>query len=136
MAPDPASNGQNQADPGTHFSKLEPGTFPVLGFGEEVQFAEVKNGGDYKAFVRAQSFEEIDHGDAGRPAVGGDCRVNESSLGSEPLPLTASLDFRIQALECTAQIASARRLSISREVSAHATTDWAPPFVRSADESR
>ncbi len=53
MAPDQTSTGQSQADPGTQISKLEPGTFPVLGFGEEVQFAEVKDSGDYKAFVRA-----------------------------------------------------------------------------------
>src|SRR5579885_1715977 len=53
MAPDQTSTGQSQADPGTQISKLEPGTFPVLGFGEEGQFAVVKFSGDDKAFVRA-----------------------------------------------------------------------------------
>jgi len=53
MAPDQASNGQSQTDPGTQISKLEPGAFPVLGSGEEAEFAEVKDSGDYKAFMRA-----------------------------------------------------------------------------------
>jgi lambda family phage portal protein len=53
MVPDQSSNGQGQADPGTQITKLEPGTFTNLGFGEEVQFAEVKDSGDYKNFVRA-----------------------------------------------------------------------------------
>src|SRR5271165_174667 len=53
MTPDQQLNGQGQTDPGTQISKLEPGTFPVLGFGEEVQFAEAKDSGDYKAFVRS-----------------------------------------------------------------------------------
>ena len=42
MTPDQPANGQSQTDPGTQISKLEPGTFPVLGFGEEVQFADAQ----------------------------------------------------------------------------------------------
>jgi lambda family phage portal protein len=53
IPPDQSMNGQGQADPSVQISKLEPGTFPVLGFGEEVQFAEVKDNGEYKGFVRA-----------------------------------------------------------------------------------
>lgn len=53
MAPEQTSSAAGQAEPGAQISKLEPGTSPVLGFGEEVQFAEAKDSGDYKAFVRA-----------------------------------------------------------------------------------
>lgn len=53
MPPDQMTVGQAHADPGSQISKLEPGTFPVLGYGEEVQFAEAKDSGDYKAFVRS-----------------------------------------------------------------------------------
>ncbi len=52
MVPDEKAQGP-QIDPGTQITKLEPGTFPVLGFGEEVQFADAKDSGDYKAFLRA-----------------------------------------------------------------------------------
>jgi capsid protein len=39
-------------DPGAQISKLEPGTFPVLNPGEEVEFAEARDSGDFKAFIR------------------------------------------------------------------------------------
>ena len=51
--PDQYVNGPGQTEPGVQMSSLEPGTFPVLNFGEEVQFAEVKDSGDFKSFVRS-----------------------------------------------------------------------------------
>lgn len=39
-------------DQGVQISKLEPGSFPVLQQGEEVQFADVKDSGDYVSFMR------------------------------------------------------------------------------------
>ena len=50
--PDQYQNGPTQTEPGTQISKLEPGTFQVLNFGEEVQFAEAKDSGDFKSFIR------------------------------------------------------------------------------------
>lgn len=38
--------------PSEQISALEPGSFPVLNPGEEIQFAEVKDSGDFKAFIR------------------------------------------------------------------------------------
>ena len=52
IPPDQYQNGPTQTDPGTQISKLEPGTFQVLNFGEEVQFAEAKDSGDFKSFIR------------------------------------------------------------------------------------
>lgn len=40
-------------DPTVQLSKLEPGTFPVLNQGETVEFADVKDSGDFAAFIRA-----------------------------------------------------------------------------------
>ena len=51
IPPDQYQNGPTQTDPGTQISKLEPGTFQVLNFGEEVQFAEAKDSGDFKSFI-------------------------------------------------------------------------------------
>jgi lambda family phage portal protein len=45
--------GAGQTEPAVQMSTLEPGTFQVLNFGEEVQFAETKESGDYKSFLRA-----------------------------------------------------------------------------------
>ena len=52
MVPDEEQANVTPA-PGSQISKLEPGTFPVLNPGEEIQFAEVRDSGDYKSFVRA-----------------------------------------------------------------------------------
>lgn len=41
-----------QPDMSTVISKLEPGSFPVLLPGEEVQFADVKDSGDFSAVIR------------------------------------------------------------------------------------
>ena len=48
MTPD-QTVAQAPADPGTQVTKLEPNTFINLGFGEEVQFAQVPETGDYRA---------------------------------------------------------------------------------------
>lgn len=53
FAATPYANGPGQNDAGSAISKLEPGTFTNLGIGEEVQFAEQKDSGDYSAFVRS-----------------------------------------------------------------------------------
>jgi len=49
IPPDQYQNGPTQTEPGAQISKLEPGTFQVLNFGEEVQFAEAKDSGDFKS---------------------------------------------------------------------------------------
>ena len=52
IPPDQHQNGPGMTDPGAQISKLEPGTFPVLNPGEEVEFAEARDSGDFKAFIR------------------------------------------------------------------------------------
>ena len=39
-------------DPTSQIAKLEPGSFPVLNPGEEIEFADVKDSGDFGAFIR------------------------------------------------------------------------------------
>lgn len=41
------------ADPSAQIAKLEPGSFPVLNPGEEIQFADAVDSGDYVSFIRA-----------------------------------------------------------------------------------
>ncbi|HZT29256.1 MAG TPA: phage portal protein [Bryobacteraceae bacterium] len=53
MVPDQTIGAQGQPEPGTQITKLEPNTFINLGFGEEVQFAQVPETQDYKSFIRA-----------------------------------------------------------------------------------
>ncbi len=79
--PDPNSNNPTQADPGAQVSKLEPGTFPVLNYGEEVQFAEMKDSGDFNGFIRTclQAFA-IGAGMAEYQITGDLSKINFSSI--------------------------------------------------------
>ena len=39
-------------DPTAQISRLEPGSFPVLNIGEDIEFADIKDSGDFAAFIR------------------------------------------------------------------------------------
>jgi lambda family phage portal protein len=68
-------------EPAVQMSTLEPGTFQVLNFGEEVQFATTTDSGDYVAFVRSclQAFA-VGAGLAEHQVTGDLSQANFSSL--------------------------------------------------------
>ncbi len=48
----PDTTVRQPVDAGSMISRLEPGSFPVLNVGEDIEFADVKDSGDFAAFIR------------------------------------------------------------------------------------